>query len=208
MLRAYNYILISIIHNLAYCPSWCFCGVKTKRCVNPININTCPNGVLETRKMTFCCWNFIFSPFGKSRWNDVILCTTFFYWRDKLSSGWKYAIAPLPNGALQELPPNYVKRCWAMQVNTKTLCIVKDETGKHATPIPTYKGMKKEFRSTNNVEYWIWFFPCSIKRCVIGSKKKYVLGWPIVPNMQLMKISTNLLREEVLALEDAEFQLQ
>ena len=41
-----------------------------------------------------------------------------------------------------------------------------------------------------------------------GSKKKYVLDWPVVPNTWPMKIGTNLLREEVLALEDAGFQLQ
>ena len=41
-----------------------------------------------------------------------------------------------------------------------------------------------------------------------GSKKKYVLDWPTVPNTWPMKIGTKLSREEVLALEDVEFQLQ
>jgi hypothetical protein len=43
---------------------------------------------------------------------------------------------------------------------------------------------------------------------VNDSKKKYVLDWPIVPNTWLVKISTNLSKDEVLALEDAGFQLQ
>jgi len=43
---------------------------------------------------------------------------------------------------------------------------------------------------------------------VSGSKKKYVLDWPIVPNTWSVKIGTNLSREEVLALAYARFQLQ
>ena len=31
-------------------------------------------------------------------------------------------------------------------------------TSKHGTHAPTYKGLKKKFRSTNNVEYEFWFF--------------------------------------------------
>ena len=40
-----------------------------------------------------------------------------------------------------------------------------------------------------------------------GNKKKYVLHWPIVPNTWPVKIGTDLLREEVLALENVGFQL-
>ena len=88
------------------------------------------------------------------------------------------------------------------------MCNAKVGIGKHGTPAPTYKGLKKEFRSSNNVEYGFWFCPDDIKQCVSGSKKKYVSDWPIVPNMWPVKIGTNLSREEVLALEDAGFQLQ
>ena len=38
------------------------------------------------------------------------------------------------------------------------------------------------------MEYEIWFCPDDIKRCVSGSKKKYVLDWPIVPNMWPVKM--------------------
>ena len=44
-----------------------------------------------------------------------------------------------------------------------------------APPTPTYKGLKKEFHSTNNVEYEFRFCPNNIKCCVSGNKKKYVL---------------------------------
>ena len=47
----------------------------------------------------------------------------------------------------------------------------------------------------NNVEYECWFCHGDVKCCVSGSKKKYVLGWPIVPNTWLVKIGTNLSRD-------------
>lgn len=70
-----------------------------------------------------------------------------------------------------------------------------------------YKGMKKEFRFTNNVEYEYWFCRDDIKCCVNGSKKKYVMEWVIVPSTRPMNIGTNMFKEEVLTLEDTEFQL-
>ena len=88
------------------------------------------------------------------------------------------------------------------------MCNAKVGSSKHGTSAPTYKGLKKEFRSTNNVEYEFWFCPDDIKRCVNGTKKKYVLDWPTMPNTWPVKMDTNLSREEVLALEDVGFQLQ
>ena len=70
-----------------------------------------------------------------------------------------------------------------------------------------YKGLKKEHRSTNNLEYGIWFSRDNIKHCVNGSKKKYVMDWHVAPNMWLVKIYTNLSRYEVSMLEDVGFQL-
>ena len=66
----------------------------------------------------------------------------------------------------------------------------------------------KEFRSPNNVKYEFWFCPDDIRRVVTGNKEKYVLDWPIVPNTWPIKIGTNLSRKEILAFEDARFQLQ
>ena len=83
---------------------------------------------------------------------------------DLVSSHWHIA----------QLPTNFAKRCWAMQTNTWTLCNAKIGTGKHDTPVPTYKRLKKEYRATNNVEYEFWFCPDDIKRCVNGNNKKYV----------------------------------
>jgi hypothetical protein len=59
-----------------------------------------------------------------------------------------------------------------MQANTWTLCNAKIGIGKHVTPAPTYKGLKKEFHSTNNVEHKFWLCPNVIKHYVSESKKK------------------------------------
>ena len=86
------------------------------------------------------------------------------------------------NWHVVRLPPNSAKRCWALQAITMTMCNAKVGSNKHGTLAPTYKGLKKEFHSTNNVEYEFWFCHDDIKRCVSGTKKKYVLDWPTVPN--------------------------
>ena len=112
------------------------------------------------------------------------------------------------NWYIARLPPNYTIRCWALQAITGIICNVKVGSSKHNTPTPTYKGLKKELCSTNNVEYEFWFCPDDIKRCISGTKMKYVLDWPTVSNTWPVKMGTNLSREEVLALEDARFQLQ
>ena len=80
-----------------------------------------------------------------------------------------------------------------MHVNIGNLCNAKD--GKHGTPAPTYQGLKKKSRSTNNVEYKFCFCPNDIKHCVNDNKKKYVLDWHVVTNMWLVKIGTNLSRD-------------
>ena len=77
------------------------------------------------------------------------------------------------------------------------MCNAKVGIGKHDTLAPTYKGLTKEFRSPNNVEYEFWFCHDDFKHCVSGSKNEYVLDWPIGPNTWPVKIGTNLSREEV-----------
>ena len=66
---------------------------------------------------------------------------------DCLASKWQIA----------RLPPNSAKWCWALQAITWIMCNAKVGTGKHGTPSPTYKRLRKEFRSTNNVEYEFGF---------------------------------------------------
>ena len=60
---------------------------------------------------------------------------------------------PFSHWRITRLSPNFAKRCWAIQANTWTLCNTKVIIGKHGTPTPIYNGLKKEYRSTDNVEY-------------------------------------------------------
>ena len=53
--------------------------------------------------------------------------------------------------------PSSTERCWAMQAKTCILCNAKVGVGKHDIPTPTYKGLEKEFYSTNNVEHTFGF---------------------------------------------------
>lgn len=120
-----------------------------------------------------------------------VIHTTFVLEIDRIDSEWHIA----------RLSPNLAKWCWEMHVIIRT--------GKHVTPTPIYKRLKKEFRFTNNMEYEFQFCHDDIKRGVSASMKKYVLDWPILSNTWLVKIlGTNLSREEVLAFEDAGFQPQ
>ena len=60
------------------------------------------------------------------------------------------------------LPPDPTRICWAIEVNTNSFCNAKVGTSKYGIVAPTYKGLKKEFRSINNVEYEFWFCPNNI----------------------------------------------
>ena len=73
--------------------------------------------------------------------HDVVH-TTFVLETECLVSNWHIA----------RLPPNSTKRCWALQAITGIMCNAKVGSNKHGKQTPTYKGLKKEFRSTNNVE--------------------------------------------------------
>ena len=89
------------------------------------------------------------------------------------------------------------------QTNTWTLCNAKVRNGKHDNYASMYKSMEKKFRFINDVEYEFWFCPNNFKHCMFGSKNKYVLDWPIEPNIWPVRLATNFLKEEVLLLKDA-----
>ena len=59
-----------------------------------------------------------------------------------------------------------------MQPHTRILCMPKSHTCKHDIPSPIYKGLKKKFHSTNNVEHKFWFCHDDIKRCMSVNKIK------------------------------------
>jgi hypothetical protein len=88
------------------------------------------------------------------------------------------------------------------------MCSAKVGTGKHGLPAPTYNGSGRNFVLPTMWVMNFGFSPDDIKRCISGTKKIYVLDWLIVSNTWPVKIGTNLSREDVLAFENAGFQLQ
>ena len=94
-----------------------------------------------------------------------------------------------------------------LQAIIGTMCNAKVGFGKHSTPASTYKGLMKEFllSTMGNMNFG---FALTTSSVVCVAVWKNVLNWPIVPNTWPVKISTNLSKNEVVAFEDAWFQLQ
>ena len=79
---------------------------------------------------------------------------------------------------------------------------------KNGTAAPTYIGRMREYGTKAVINFDFWFCADDIIRCVHGSKCGWVHDWPVVPTVWPVAMGTNLSRREVLALEDAGFQLQ
>jgi hypothetical protein len=65
------------------------------------------------------------------------------------------------------------------------------------------------FNSQKKEEELMEFFFCNddIEQCVKGSKRRWVKSKPDMPDIWLVKLSTNLTKKEILALENAGFHL-
>ena len=99
-------------------------------------------------------------------------------------------------------------RCQAQQKRSNMKCTSKIAKGKKGTPAPTYRGRKEEYGSKREVLADFWFCPDDIVRCVKGTKRRWVLDWPEVPEVWPVLSRTNLNREETLFLQHAGFRLQ
>ena len=105
------------------------------------------------------------------------------------------------------------KACWAQMAMTKKKCTARIVVHGKRTPAPTYSRAWRNVRL--NREEKMQFFFCSddIERCVKGSRRKWIIPYsdtqerPPVPTVWLVKIGTNLTRSEIVALENAGFQL-
>jgi hypothetical protein len=99
------------------------------------------------------------------------------------------------------------KACFAQQAVTKNKCIAKIVQDNKSTAAPTYTGMM--FNSQKKKDELMEFFFCNddIERCVKGSKRRWVKSKPDVPDIWPVKLSTNLTKKEILALENAGFHL-
>lgn len=108
---------------------------------------------------------------------------------------------------IARLPKTSAKACFALQAITKRKCVAKIVQDNRSTAAPTYVGLMEIYKK-DKVERMQFFF-CSddIERCVKGTKRKWVLSRPIVPSVWPVKIGTNLLKKEILAFQNAGFQL-
>ena len=114
---------------------------------------------------------------------------------------------------IARVPKTSAKACWAQMAVTKKKCTASIVLHGKSTPAPTYSEVWRNVRL--NREEQMQFFFCSddIERCVKGSRCKWIIPYsdtherPHVPTIWLVKIKTNLTRSEIIALENAGFQL-
>ena len=114
---------------------------------------------------------------------------------------------------IARVPKTSAKACWAQMVLTKKKCTARIVLHGKSSPTPTYSGPWRNMRL--NCEEQMQFFFCSddIERCVKDSCRKWVIPYSDtqkrapVPTMWLVKIGTNLTCSEIVALENAGFQL-
>ena len=99
-------------------------------------------------------------------------------------------------------------RCQAQQQRSNIKCMSKIAKRKKGTPAPTYRGRKEEYGSKREVLANFWFCPDDIARCLKGTKRRWVLDWPEVPEVWPLLSGTKLNREETLFLQHAGFCLQ
>ena len=99
-------------------------------------------------------------------------------------------------------------KCQAQQQRSNIKCTSKIAKEKKGTSAPTYHGRKEEYGSKREVLADFWFCPDDIARCVKGTKWRWVLDWPEVPEVWPVLSGTNLNREETLFLQHAGFRLQ
>ena len=58
----------------------------------------------------------------------------------------------------------------------RTLCNTKVRIGKHGTSASTYNDMRKQFPSTNNMEYGFGFIVVSLSILWVAKKNEYILA--------------------------------
>ena len=108
---------------------------------------------------------------------------------------------------IARLPKTLAKACFAQQAITKK-CIAKIVQDGKSTTAPTYTGMMDSYKKNKLEHMQLFFCNDDIDRCLKGTKRKWVKSRPEVPEVWPVKMGTNLSQKEILALENAGFQLQ
>ena len=108
---------------------------------------------------------------------------------------------------IARLSKTSAKACFALQAITRKKCVAKIVQDNKATAAPTYTGQMDNYRK-NRIETMQFFF-CNddISRCVMGSRRKWVMSKPDVPEIWPVKVGTSLTPKEILDLQNAGFRL-
>ncbi len=71
-------------------------------------------------------------------------------------------------------------------------CTAKIARGRKGTPAPTYRGRKEDYGSKREVVADFWFCGDDTKRCVKGTKRKWIIDWLELPKVWHVLIGSNL----------------
>ena len=108
---------------------------------------------------------------------------------------------------IARLPKTSAKACFAQHAVTKKKCVARIVQHGKSTAAPTYTGPMKNYQKDRIETHQFFFCNDDIDRCVKGSKRKWVLSVPKVPEVWPVKIGTKLTKKEILSLENAGFRL-
>jgi hypothetical protein len=97
--------------------------------------------------------------------------------------------------------------CFAQQAITKKKCTSKTVQGNRSTVVLTYTGMMVHYKKYKEERMQFYFYNDDKEKCVKGTRWRWIKSRPNVLNIWPVKIGTNLTRTEILALENASFQL-
>ena len=108
---------------------------------------------------------------------------------------------------MSRLPKFSAKACFAQQAVTKKKCTARIVQNNVPTATPTYTGLMVNYKKNRNNVMQFFFCNDDIKRCVKGTKRKWVISVPEIPAIWPVKKGTNLSKHKILALEAVGFQL-
>jgi hypothetical protein len=108
---------------------------------------------------------------------------------------------------IARLQKTSAKACFAQQANTKKKCIARIVQDGKSTAAPTYTGLMDNYKKNRKESMQFFFCNDDIERCVKGTKRKWVVSRPAVPEVWPVKLGTNLSCKEILSLENAGFRL-
>ena len=108
---------------------------------------------------------------------------------------------------IARLPKTSAKVCFAQQAITKKKCEAKIVQSNKSTAAPTYTSIMQNAHKKRPETMEFFFYNNDIKRCIKGTKRKWVQSRPDIPSIWPVKIGTNLSKKKILQLESASFQL-